>query len=64
MARAGAAGKPRYVLRGSMQQAGPTPTGDRHQSMSGHVPADFREVSLAGAGLVDELAVEHHDQAI
>ena len=34
------------------------------RSVPRHVPADLGEVGLAGAGLVDELAVEHHHQAI
>src|SRR5215212_5326996 len=29
-----------------------------------HMPPDFGQVSLAGAGFVDELAVEHHHQTI
>ena len=33
-------------------------------SMPRHMPADFGEVRLAGAGLVDEFAVEHHHQTV
>ena len=32
--------------------------------MPGHVPADLGEIGFAGAGFIDELAVEHHDQTI
>ena len=32
--------------------------------MPRHVPPDFGEISLAGAGFVDELTVKHYDQAI
>src|SRR5258708_31185253 len=34
------------------------------RSVSRHVPADFGQVRFAGAGLVDELAVEHDDEAV
>ena len=33
-------------------------------SVSGHVPPDLGEIGVAGAGLVDEFAVEHHHQTI
>src|SRR5438552_3435144 len=32
--------------------------------MPRHMPPDLGEIGLAGAGLVDELAVEHHHQTI
>ena len=32
--------------------------------MPRHVPSDYREVGLAGAGFIDEFAVKHHHQAI
>ncbi|GCC49433.1 hypothetical protein chiPu_0033481, partial [Chiloscyllium punctatum] len=32
--------------------------------MPRHMPADLGEVGFAGPGLVDERAVEHHDQPI
>jgi hypothetical protein len=32
--------------------------------MSRHVPANFGEICLAAAGLVDELAMEHDDEAV
>ena len=34
------------------------------RSMPRHMAADFGEIGFAGAGFIDELAVEHHDQAI
>src|ERR1700676_1114487 len=33
-------------------------------SVPRHVPPDLGEVGFAGAGLIDQLAVEHHEQAI
>ena len=32
--------------------------------MPGHVATDHREIGVAGARLVDDLAVEHHDQPV
>src|SRR5260370_29788875 len=32
--------------------------------MSRHVPPDLGEIGFAGAGLVDEFAVEHHDKPV
>ena len=41
--------------RGSRQAKGLVPR---------HVPADLGEIRLAGAGFVDQLAVEHHDKPV
>ena len=32
--------------------------------MTRHVPPDLGEIGFTGAGLVDELTVEHHDQTV